>query len=287
MINKLNSDTPELGTLIKNPAENNEEAQRSRRHSKEEGDIPSQQFLKAARQLRDGPRDESSRLSCHRMVGTWSPSRPTKAAVERPNVSIQISQRHFQTSDDTQQNTTDQRSSIDTEQPAVEESGDDLVGEHPQKRNMRNRTKALFKRIVTHFATIRTNSTEKSNVDHDKIKRVLQYKEKSDEKKVAKVRDQLGRGHKSEPSRTKNDRPGIPSNRSRSDLTKNDTVVNNTNVPKLTQSSSSSPLVSPNRSPSRSPTSSPLSSPISSPRELSDDESYTESSDRSYRQSRK
>lgn len=262
--------------------ENKEEGRRNRRQSKEEGDIPSQQFLKAARQLRDGPRDDSSRLSCHRLVGSWSPSRPTKAAVEKPNVSIQISQRHFQTSDDTQENTTQERHSIDTEQPVGEESGDDLVGEHPQKRNMRNRTKALFKRIVTHFATIRTNSTEKSNVDHDKIKRVLQYKEKNDEKKVAKVRDQLGRGHKSEPSRVKNDRPGLPSNRSRSDLTKNDAVVNNTNVPKLTQS----PLVSPNRSPSRSPTSSPLSSPISSPRELSDDESYTEGSDRSYRQSR-
>jgi hypothetical protein len=287
-IDESDRDTPELGTLVKNTAESKEDkeqAQRSRRLSKEEGDIPSPNFLKGARQLREGPRDDSNRLSCHRLVGSWSPSRPTKPAEDRPNISIQISQRHFQTSNDTQENVTQEASSNDTRQSA-DESGDDLVGEHPQKRNMRNRTKALFKRIVTHFATIRTNSTEKSNVDHDKIKRVLQYKERNDEKKVAKVRDGLGRGHKSEPSRTKHDRPGVPSNRSRSDLTKNDNVVNNTNVPKLAQSSSSSPLVSPSRSPSRSPTSSPLSSPISSPRELSDDESYNEV-DRSYRQSRR
>lgn len=264
--------------------EDQEEVQRSRSLSKEEGDMPSPQFLKAARQLRDGPRDsEASRLSCHRMVGSWNTSRPTKPADDRPNVSIQISQRNFQTGSDPQDIKKEEASNHDNTQQ-VEESGDDLVGEHPQKRNMRNRTKALFKRIVTHFATMRTNSTEKTNVDHDKMKRVLQYKERNDEKKVAKVRDGLGRGHKSEPLRAKQDRPGVPSNRSRSDLTKNDAVVNNTNVPKLTQSSS--PLVSPSRSPSRSPTSSPLSSPISSPRELSDDESYTEV-DRSYRQSRK
>mgnify|MGYP006940073796 CR=1 FL=1 len=272
---------------MKNPAVHGvkEDAPRSRRQSKEEGDIPSPQFFKAARQYGDGPREESSRLSTHRAVASWSSGRPV---AERPNISrIQLSQRHFQTSEDTKENAIPE-SEVGTEQPGIEDSGDDLVGEHPQKRNMRNRTKALFKRIVTHFATMRTNSTEKSDVDHDKIKRVLQYKERSDEKKVAKVRDQLGRGHKSEPSRTKHDRPGVPSNRSRSDLTKNDTVVNNTNVPKLAQSSSSSPIVSPNRSPSRSPATSPLSSPISSPRELSDDESFTDTSiDRSHRQSSK
>src|SRR5687768_14907527 len=99
----------------------------TRRKSKEEGDMPEPQFLKA-RQLGKGTREESNRLSGHRSANSWSPIRP-KQTTPKTNVSIQISQRHFQTATDTQENQKNEAQAVQEDVPVVEESADDLVGD--------------------------------------------------------------------------------------------------------------------------------------------------------------